>query len=114
MIIETKEIYKCEWCRKLYQLKRFAEAHEQMCIKNPENKRACFGCKFLDKKEVMVYDDSPWGETSKKVNLCHCSKKECFVYPPKVEIKGNMIELGDDTNEPMPKECPLYVEQDFA
>lgn len=54
MIIQTKEIYKCEYCRKIYQIKRFAESHEKMCKKNPENNRACFGCNFLQKKEVEV------------------------------------------------------------
>lgn len=32
MITETKEICKCEYCRKLYQLKRFAEGHEEVCV----------------------------------------------------------------------------------
>lgn len=115
MIIETKEVYKCEYCRKMYQLKRFAESHEEMCVKNPENQRACFGCKFLDKKETVLYYDSPMGgELTRKVSLCHCSKKEIFVYPPKVEIKGNVFDLGYDINEAMPKKCELYIEQDFA
>lgn len=114
MITETKQVYKCEHCRKMYQLKRFAEMHELLCVKNPDNKRACFGCKFLNKKETVVYYDSPMGgELTRTLSLCHCSKKEVFVYPPRVEIKGNMVDLGYDSNEPMPVSCELYLEQDF-
>lgn len=61
MITQTKEIYKCEHCRKLYQIKRFTELHEKMCNKNPENQRACFTCKFLEKKETALCYDSPIG-----------------------------------------------------
>lgn len=113
MITETKEIYKCEHCRKMYQIKRFAEAHEEARAKNPENKRACFGCKFLNKREKVVYFDTWNGEATRTFELCHCSKKEIFLYPPKVEHKGNSLDLGDEFNEPMPKNCPDYVEQDF-
>ena len=114
MITETKEIYKCEHCRKIYQIKRFAEAHEEMCKKNPENKRACFGCKFLEKKETTLYQDHPMGgEYTYKRDLLFCNKKEIYVYPPIVEFKGNEIDLGDETNEPMPKDCQLFIEQDY-
>ena len=61
MITEVKEIYKCEYCRKIYQVKRFAEAHEVVCKKNPDNNRACFGCEFLEKKEKTLYEDHPMG-----------------------------------------------------
>lgn len=114
MIIETKEVYKCEYCRKLYQLKRFAVSHEVSCSKNPDNKRACYGCKFMEKKNTSVYVDHPvMGETSYVATLCHCSKKELFLYPHKVEHKGNSIDLGYELNEPMPRVCELYTEQDY-
>lgn len=110
MITQTKEIYKCEHCRKLYQAKRFAEAHEEMCKKNPENQRACFACKFLEKKETVLYYGSPiGGEITRTVSFLHCEKKGIFLYPPKVEIKGNAFKLWDNTNEPMPKKCDDFV-----
>jgi hypothetical protein len=114
MIVEVKEIYKCEHCRKIYQNKRFAILHEEMCKKNPENKRACFGCKNLSKKEKVLYYDHPMGgEITRTFELCHCSKKDCFVYPPEVEHKGSALDLGDEFNEPMPKQCEFYIEQDY-
>jgi len=108
MISETKEIYKCEHCKKLYQLKHFALRHEQSCTKNPANWRACFGCVHLGKRETKVYHDSPFGgEQVQTVEILYCPKKEVFLYPPKVEVKKNMYDLGDDLNEPMPMECEM-------
>lgn len=57
MITSIIECYKCEYCRKFYQIKRFAENHEKSCKKNPANDRACFGCKYLNKKDIE-YDSS--------------------------------------------------------
>lgn len=108
MITETKEIYKCEHCRKLYQSKHFALRHEQLCPKNPDNNRACFGCVHLGKRQTKVYHDVPsGGEQVQTVEILHCAKKSVFLYPPKVEVKKNMYDLGDDFNEPMPKECEM-------
>jgi len=109
MITEIKEVYKCEYCRKLYQIKRFAIYHESICKKNPENYRVCFGCKFLVKKEVTIKDDHPvMGETEYNRDLLFCTSKNIFLHPPIVEHKGNAYELGDELNEPMPDECELY------
>ena len=106
MKIEIKEIYKCEYCNKLYQLKHFCEKHEKICKKNPENDRPCFSCVHLSKKDVVVYEYC--GDIEHKVNLSclHCDKKEVFLHTPQNEIKGNALELGGD-NLPMPKECDL-------
>jgi len=106
MITETKEIYKCEHCRKLYQIKRFAETHEKSCTKNPDNWRACHQCTHLGKRTTTIYYDTGYGgEQEEKLDLLYCSKLDTFIYPPSVEHKGNCHELGDDTNKPMPKEC---------
>jgi hypothetical protein len=115
MIIETKEIYKCEYCRKIYQRKNFAELHEVICKKNPLNNRACFGCKFLLKKETTIYVDHPvMGEFTYKKDLLFCNKKRIYVYPPIVEYKGNAVDLGNEFNETMPKKCDLYADIDFS
>lgn len=113
MIIETKEIYKCEHCNKLYQRKWLCEKHELICTKNPENKRACFGCNNLKKVDQAIFFDTWNGEGSSRVKICFCKKLNQFVYPPKVEIKNNMIDLGDVSNEPMPKECSSFVMKDY-
>jgi len=107
MITETREIYKCEYCNKLYQIKRFADYHELMCKKNPRNKRACFGCINLSKKTITDYFDMQDGEHEREVKLLYCKKLECFLYPPQVEMKQNAIDL-DGINKPMPKKCEYF------
>tara|TARA_R110002051_G_C8461625_1_gene458490 strand:- start:48 stop:404 length:357 start_codon:yes stop_codon:yes gene_type:complete len=104
MKIETKEIYKCEHCNKLYQIKSYCATHETQCSKNPDNFRPCFGCVHLEKKETTITYETPIGENEYKVELLHCKKKELFLYPPKVEHKGNAYDF-DHENKPMPREC---------
>ena len=87
--------------------------HEARCSKNPENQRACFGCKYLDKETIDVRDDSPLGGgyfTNR--SLLYCNKKQHFVYPPIVEHKQNQYEL-DEANEPMPKQCEFREDTGF-
>jgi len=104
-MIEIKA-FKCEFCPKLYQRKHFCKSHELSCDKNPKNKRACFDCKHLHKKDVDVYYDEYNGDEScRNVSLMFCSKVDSFLYPPKVEHKGNSFELGDYSNNPMPDQC---------
>jgi len=105
MKIETKEIYKCEFCNKLYQVKRFAEYHEKICFKNPENNRPCFSCDNLTKQDTIVFVDYP---NNRNVSLFYCDAKEKYLYTPKSEIKKNYFELSEEANDPMPKKCKEY------
>lgn len=105
MKTETKEIYKCDHCNKLYQIKRYAIAHENACKLNPKNKRPCFACNNLTKKVTIRYYDDYGGENSKAVTVLFCKAKNIFLYPPSVESKKNWFELGDESNSPMPKLC---------
>lgn len=113
MITKKTEIYICEYCRKVYQIKFFAEKHENMCNRNPDNFRACHSCRYLDKKETKIYsgiDDYYSGDSiNNVVNFCYCSSKNIFLYTPQNEIKGNHshtdIEGGAFENYPMSKEC---------
>ncbi len=105
MKIETKEIYKCDFCNKLYQIKRFAEKHEKQCSRNPENNRPCFKCQFLEKKNSVIRNPDYFNDDEIKVSVLSCSAKNIFLFPPKVEIKENQYDLLDGGNEPMPKEC---------
>ena len=106
MKVETKEIYKCEHCNKLYQLKHFCEKHEKACKKNPKNDRPCFRCVHLTKKDIEHYYFV--GDRDIKVNFSclYCDKRKVFLHTPQNEIKGNALDLGDE-NLPMPKECDL-------
>lgn len=108
MITETKEVYKCEHCKKLYQVKQACENHEITCIKNPVNRRPCYGCPMMEKKETTIYDDSPMGgDIERKVSLLYCNYKKQFFYTPKTEYKGTQFDLGDEPNDPMPEECDV-------
>lgn len=110
MKVRTKEVYNCEYCNKLYLVKSAAEKHEEMCFKNPANKRPCFECVHLIKKCTSVpcdYVDEHGEECERNLDLLYCSKKQTFLYTPKNEIKGNVFDLGEKGNEPMPKECDL-------
>lgn len=113
MITETKEIYKCEHCKKLYQLKKYCLLHETTCKKNKENHRACFGCNNLTKKTETIVYDTGYGESQRKVDLLYCTKLDIFLYPPKVEHKGNQYETHPKENKPMPKECSTFEELNF-
>lgn len=110
-----KEIsaFKCDFCGKVYQRKRNIKMHEARCSKNPENQRACFGCKHLNRETASVWFDNPQGDDYfANRSLLYCNKKQHFVYPPIVEHKQNQYEL-DEANEPMPKECEFREEPDF-
>lgn len=109
--MKTKEttVYFCDHCNKLYQRKYFAEKHEKMCAKNPDNNRACHFCIHLEKVDYLMYADMYNGETHYTIDVLHCHKLKKYLHPPQVEIKGNAIDLGDEINEPMPKECDDQV-----
>jgi hypothetical protein len=109
MKIKKIEVYFCEHCNKLYQRKWSCEKHEELCKKNPDNLRPCFGCSFLCKKEAEIYGDYTDGsEWKRTINLLFCNKKEIYLHTPQNEIKGNDFELGYTENNPMPKKCDLY------
>lgn len=114
MITETREIYKCEYCKKMYQLKRFAEQHEKRCSKNPDNYRKCLdSCRNLKMEETTIYYDTYNSDGQRDVNLFFCEKINSFLFPPKVEYKGNSFELWDEDelNSPMKKECDFYADE---
>lgn len=101
-----KNMYQCEHCQKWYHRRHACEIHEKGCSSNPENRRPCFDCIYLDKKNKTIYHHHPYlGEIEEDVKILHCSKLDKFIHPPKVEAKGNAFELGDEFNEPMPKSC---------
>ncbi len=99
-------VFNCDHCNKLYQVRNACERHEKLCNKNPINFRACHFCEHLDKKETTIYHDTGYGEMTSKVSLLYCKAKDIFLYPPKVEAKGEWFET-DPENVPMPKECDM-------
>lgn len=88
MITETREIYKCEHCRKVYQIKRYCESHEPKCSKNPINIPKCLGCKHLENIEIKfepMYCGYQNNDELMSGNGFRCNKKEVFMYHPKLE-----------------------------
>ena len=72
--MEKVTAYKCKHCGKLYQRAKNCEKHETRCKKNPDNFRACFGCKHLKKVTEDLYYDTYWGEDSQKVEVLKCTR----------------------------------------
>lgn len=106
MKTRTQEVYRCDHCNKSYFRAWLCGKHEKLCNKNPENKRACYGCVHLSKKSVDLLQDDPYaGEYFKRLDCLHCAIKNTFVYPPKVEHKNNAFDLGDESNVSMPMIC---------
>lgn len=112
MITETREIYKCEYCKKIYQKKHSCVKHEAGCRKRPDYIRPCHGCIILDKIKKTIfagyYDDYD-NECTKDVEVLFCKSKNCYIHPPSVEAKGNAIDFGDKPNIVMPKDCSDFT-----
>ena len=116
MKTEIKEIYKCEFCNKLYQRKHACLAHELICYKNPSYIRACHSCVILDKVDAIRwsgYTDEFGNECEEKVSVLYCHKRDTYIYPPSVTAKGNAFDLGDKTNIEMPKICEFHKENSW-
>ena len=110
MKTETREIYRCDHCKKIYLLKRYCEAHELKCRKNPKNKQKCLeGCSYLIKKEISYTWDAYDGEHESKREILYCTKKKEGVCP--YWIDGLLEEdiIGAIPNNPMPFECSLFT-----
>ena len=116
MKIGTREVYKCDYCNKLYQRKHFCEKHELSCKKRPDYLRPCHNCKILKKQRETIwagYGDEYGQEVERVVHVLFCEKRDCFIYPPSVAAKGNAFAMGDKANIEMPKQCDYYVDHDF-
>lgn len=110
MKTETRTIYRCEFCNKIYLRKNPAERHEEQCNSNPINFRACSSCEHFKKVEETYYFDTYCGEGSRKVQVFKCDKINSFIHPLSVERNGTAFEFGDLDNVPMKKECEYYTE----
>jgi len=104
---EVREVYKCDYCNRLYQIERFCVKHEESCRKRPDYLRPCHDCSVLKKvnQSILTGGGNRWrGEDEVIVSVLFCEKRDCFIYPPSVTVKGNAFEL-DKLNIEMPKEC---------
>lgn len=116
MKTETKEIYKCEYCNKLYQVKSACVWHETSCKKRPDYLRPCHSCQILKKVNEKIfagYGDQYGNEAEITVSVLFCKKLDCFIYPPSVAAKGNAFEMGMKLNIEMPKECEHHTVDNY-
>jgi hypothetical protein len=116
MKIETREVYKCEYCNKMYQRKFLCERHEVACKERPDYMRPCHTCKNVQKKRETIlagYGDMHGREVERTVDVLFCSKLDCFIHPPSVAAKGNAFDMGDKDNIEMPRICDFHAEQDY-
>jgi len=111
MIIETREIYKCDHCRKVYQIKSACIKHEHKCKKNKANHIRCFdGCIYLVKKETEVtHFDYNGHDHQEKKSLLYCESKKIFLYPYWFNNPVLQEDIKDEVdNVQMPKECDKF------
>lgn len=106
--------YKCDFCGKKYEVRHACERHENACKKNPENDRACFKCKLLDKIDAYIYPElCSWDSDSgpQSVKVLFCNKLKYHMVPPEREKIGKWYTptYDIDNNEireiMMPKIC---------
>ena len=107
MIIKEKTVYYCQHCKKHGLVEHAMRWHEQLCNKNPANKRACFGCDFLEMIEKLEFDDN--GYHKRKVKVLHCEKLDICLHTPQNSIKKNMF----DFTEAMPLDCEHFENKKY-
>ncbi len=107
MKTETREIYKCDHCKKLYQVKRACAKHEDNCTRNPKNIAACSGCVFIEQRPTEYWYDTGYGEFSGKSIKFHCKKLDKDLYPHKVVRTGLLERYPEnfEDQEQMPTTC---------
>lgn len=107
-IKENVTLYYCGFCNKRYVRKHACLEHEEKCSRNPINFRACFNCKHLRKREEEIcFDPNDPYEQPLEIKIFYCPQIDSYLYPPKIERNGRCFDLGDESNEPMKKECDL-------
>ena len=71
-----------------------------------------FWLRTPNKKSETIYHETLYGETKQEVELLYCNKLDTFLFPPKVEHKGNQLETEPKENNPMPRTCEFVTEFD--
>ena len=101
---KLKRIYRCDYCRKIYQVKAWAVVHEKRCYNNPENDRPCFSCESLEKRKTTVWFE----DQENKWSLFFCKESGEFLIPPISAHRGKCCVLDSDlVNVLMPKKCKI-------
>jgi hypothetical protein len=118
--MKSKEViqYECDFCSKKLLHKGYMKRHENECNSNPQNKRPCYDCVNLGRKEIEYdtgitnYQDGK--SIFREVETFYCKVKDMLLISPKVRAvnsrkKSNIefVYIGDKEVQQfdMPKEC---------
>ena len=111
---ENITLYHCDYCKKKLFRKGAMARHEETCLNNPKNHKACFNCIFLEKteQEVSWGHENPFTEMgSKKIEMFKCSKLDKLMFPYRIERKKLHERFDTYANqEPMPHTCESMKE----
>jgi hypothetical protein len=117
--IENVTLYKCDFCKKELKRKHAMVKHEELCLNNPINSKACMnGCEFLKQEEKEVWFDNQYYHPDHcdndgkliKVNVFRCTKFDKLMYPYSIERRSIVNDYPStfEDQEPMPKECDAF------
>lgn len=109
-IKENVTVYQCDHCKRKMFVKSAMERHEKWCGNNPNNFKACSGCKFIEETTIEWDYDAFDGYGTAKSKAFRCTKLDKMLYPLKVEKKGLPEKYPEtfDGQDPMPKECEHF------
>jgi len=92
MQIRIETVYQCEFCSKIYIIKKWAQKHEHCCRKNPRNENLCVGCDYFDisdswcdklEKGLISRAQKVYGDNSYFSTNAAIMKHECLWYTRK-------------------------------
>lgn len=107
--IKNTTIYKCEYCSKIYQLKRFADKHHLKCRKNPENISKCSDfCTHLIRDKFEVLKSNCYTEWYENISMFKCVKLNKYVKPRWASDIDDHFSSDLPEVEKQPKECDQY------
>lgn len=102
--------YKCDFCTKKLYVKGAMVRHENWCVKNPINYRACYdGCMHLTTNRLLLEEGLHHDRYAE--NAPFCTKMMKFLLSVQA-IKKQLPERYPETFEghiPMPAKCEHYV-----
>lgn len=108
MIIKELITYQCEHCKKKLFVKHAMVKHEKWCYLNPENKKACTDCSYLEGyEEEICVGSNDYTDIMRKVTKFKCNKLDKILYHFAAEKKGLPDKYPEtfDGEEAMPKDC---------
>ena len=107
---ENVTLYHCEFafCKKTLRKKSAMEKHEEKCIYNPANKKACIDCVFCKIENIELETHFYKGDKKSVSTHCFkCTKLDKFMFPFSIERKNLHLKYPHtfENQEPMPNTC---------